>query len=163
MPPAEVELRLGVALVGGVAEPAGRLGVVAADAGPAGVQPPQPELRLPVALVGGAAEPAGGLGVVLGHPEARVVAHPEAVLGPGMPLVGRPPVPAGGLGVVPGDAGAGDVEAGEVELRRGFARLGPDAQLRDVLLGVDRLRGEDGAGAGDQAKQRNERRPGARA
>ena len=137
-------------LVGGAPEPADRLGVVAADAGAAGVHTAQSELGLPVLLRGRAAIPADRLGIVLGNPETGVVPQPEAVLGAGMPLVGGQPVPVRGPAVVPGNAGAGHVEAGEIELRRRIARLGPGAQLVHVLPGLDRDRQQHGAGADDQ-------------
>ena len=104
-------------------------------------------------LVGRPAVPLDRLGVVLGHPETGVVAEPQGVLGAGVVLVGGQPVPARGAPVVLRDAGAGHVEAGEVELRRRIARLGPGAQFADVPLGLRGRREQRRARADDEPQK----------
>ena len=99
-----------------------------------------------MSLVGRQSIPPRRLGIVFRNVGTGVVLQPEAVLRTRVPLGGGEVVPArggrSGVGFVRGDTGAGDIEAGQIELCGRVALFGPRPELVDVTLGPGR--GRDG-------------------
>ena len=124
-----------IALAGGAAEPAHRLGRVVRRTLTVDVSEAELELTVGVAAVSGAAKPAHRLGRVFRHTLALLVSQTEIVLRPDEALLGRlePAHPLGEVAVHPVPREIGQTEN---VLRRCEALLGRSAEPAHALDGI---------------------------
>jgi hypothetical protein len=88
---AEIVLRQGVTLFGGLAIPLQRLGIVLCQAEALVVHDSEIVLRIELTLLGRLAKPPRSLGNILRDALSRDVHDPEIILGIGIPLFGQRP------------------------------------------------------------------------
>ena len=144
-------MRLGNALVAGLAEPEGGLEVVLLHPDAAGIHVADIELRLRKALLRGFQVKPEGDRQVRRHPETKLMHHAKIELGGRVAAVGRLLVEADRLGDILRGALAIGVNIAERVKRLGVALLGTRPQRGEVDLGP---RGEDRRAKREQRRRK---------
>ena len=121
----EVVLRQRIPLLGGLAIPVDRFGVVLGDAFAVVVHHTEVVLRIHISMLGSLVIPVERFGIVLGDAVAFAVHPPEVDLSKGLPLFRGFSVPLEGLNVVLGDSTKCTGVASVIHANSAFLLLAP--------------------------------------